>query len=886
MKGVLLASLVGGLVLAAALAPRAGGNAAAPEPGAQKWLLLVGVSQYAEKSGILPRKHPEADARALFKVLVSADHGMVPADNARLLVGKPAEGEKEATKAAFLESLKWLAKSAKAGDTVTVGFFGQGGPLGPSGDGHCYFVSGSTFKGRAKDAVTGEEVEEALKGLKAKNVLALIDVDFTGFEQEKGKPIAAPTLGRSPFKEFVGEDSSEEHLPLPGRLALVASRGAARSLDLDKHGAFASVLLEALEGKADGFDGKDEGKADGLVTADEAARWFAKKLPELTRKHGKTDKEKDADYDILYSKDVSFAVSHNPPENKKRVEALKLLDEAIKDKKLSDKKAQEARVLLDRMPRLKAKQQMRAAYLEFLKDTSKKGELTSKLAEIERGMKMSREDADQFATKVLEAVAVIQEQHIKPQPEPKMVANAVRSLYLAADEKLSPELAGKLEDTAKEGLHDLLSRARQKLGQREDLEGNKDLSYTLQGMLTKVDPHTTYFDPESKKKMDDDIDGRFRGIGVQIRKDLASDQLFVVTPIKGSPAYKKKLYTGDLITRVKRQTDSEGNPLANEKDKDIPTKGMPLNKIVKIIMGLPGTDVTLSIKREGVKDEFDVTITRGTIETESVLGAKRKDDDGWDYVIDQKSRIGYVRLTSFARNSYRDMERVMKQLVEEEKIKGFVLDLRFNPGGLLDAAVKISDLFVDDGIIVTIRHRGLREKETRFKGKHAGSLLNFPMVCLVNGYSASGSEIVSAALQDHERARIVGERSYGKGSVQNLLPFEVSDPKTGKKDVGDIKLTTATFWRPNEKNLNKASTPGKESDEWGVTPDHVVKLTLKERRDLSEHQHKLEVIERPDTRGKAPKSEFKDKQLEFALEYLRGQIKLAAKAPPVRRGEG
>ncbi len=284
---------------------------------------------------------------------------------------------------------------------------------------------------------------------------------------------------------------------------------------------------------------------------------------------------------------------------------------------------------------------------------------------------------------------------------------------------------------------------------------------------------------------------------------------------------------------------------------------------------MPGTKVKLTVQREGEEKPLEFNLTRGFVEVESVLGYKRKSDDNWDYLIDAENKIGYIRLTSFARNSYRDLERVMDALTERG-VKGFILDLRFNPGGLLDSAVKISDLYIDDGVIVSIRERGV--PENAIPGRSRGSLLDFPMVCLVNGYSASGSEIVSAALQDHKRAYVVGERSYGKGSVQHILPFE----------GGELKLTTATFWRPSKKNLNKSSTSGKDEDVWGVTPDKVVKLTAKERVDLDEHLHSTEVIQRKN-KPSATK-EFKDKQLDAALEYLRGQIKMAARSPEKKAG--
>jgi carboxyl-terminal processing protease len=168
-------------------------------------------------------------------------------------------------------------------------------------------------------------------------------------------------------------------------------------------------------------------------------------------------------------------------------------------------------------------------------------------------------------------------------------------------------------------------------------------------------------------------------------------------------------------------------------------------------------------------------------------------------------------------------------------------------------------------VIVSIRPRV--GHETRLTGVHEGSMLDFPMVCMVNGYSASGSEIVSAALQDHNRALIVGERSYGKGSVQNIQEFH----------DGEIKLTTASFWRPSGKNLNKSSTGGKEDEVWGVTPDRVVKLSDKERKALDDALHDAEVIARRDLPPREPKPEFKDKQLDEALSYLRDQIRTAGK---------
>jgi carboxyl-terminal processing protease len=223
----------------------------------------------------------------------------------------------------------------------------------------------------------------------------------------------------------------------------------------------------------------------------------------------------------------------------------------------------------------------------------------------------------------------------------------------------------------------------------------------------------------------------------------------------------------------------------------------------------------------------------------------------------------------FAKNTARDLAQVLEYLKNTVQIKGLILDLRFNPGGLLTSAIDISDMFIDDGLIVTIKPRN--GHETVHTGEHEGSWLDFPMVCLVNGHSASGSEIVSACLQDQRRAIIMGERSYGKGSVQNIQPYE----------EGELKLTTATFWRPSGKNLNRSSTSGKEDAEWGVTPDKgfLIKLSGKERDALEDHLHRLENIPRHDLPVKNDTPEFKDVQLEKALQYLREQIKLASSKP-------
>jgi C-terminal peptidase prc len=855
MTRAMFTRLLGAVLVAGLLAfPLRAEEAKNPQP----YVVLVGISNYADKQ-IKPRPHAEVDAKALYNVLADKKYLGFDAQHGKLLLGDSAKvsGSEPATRENILKELRWIADNAKSNDLVVFGFFGEGGPLGESGAHRCYFASDSTFSGRNKDAVAAAEIGEILKKLKSQHVCVLLDVNFKGFTTTD-KKIVEPSLGNPPYKEFLGDDEGEEHTAKPGRALFLATNGLQTSLDLKDHGVFAEALLKGLEGAAD----KDGYEPDGLVTVDELTEYVSKEMGELTRSHGKTREEKEQFFWALGGQNTHYVLTHNPAVAAKMKERLDKFEQFVKDGKLPEKYAEEGKTFLDRMPRLEAQRGLRKQYQAFVDGKIDLDKFVSERDTILAGMKLNRDDAMEFAQKVMEAVGIITEGYVKKINQNDLVAWAIKGLYRRVDEKVPAKIEGRLKnvgDLKESDLTVLLADARQALGKREDLDKHKDIDFTLQRMLLHLDPYTTYIDPDQKKKLDQEIIGRFPGVGIQIRKDAATDQLLVVTPIKGSPAYKAGIQAGDLITTVTRPVDSEGKAL--EPPEVIATKGLPLNKAVSKILGQPGTPVKLTVKREGEDKPLDFDLTRGYVEVESVLGYKRTDKDDWDYMIDPENKIGYIRLTSFARNSFRDIEKVMDNLTKRG-IKGFILDLRFNPGGLLDSAVKISDLYIDDGVIVSVRPRAGREHA--FSGRSHGSLLDFPMVCLVNGYSASGSEIVSAALQDHKRAYVIGERSYGKGSVQNIQPFE----------GGELKLTTATFWRPSKKNLNKSSTTGKDEDEWGVIPDKVIKLTAKERGDLDEHLHEAEVI-RPKGKPAPAKPEYKDKQLDTALDYLRGQIKMA-----------
>jgi carboxyl-terminal processing protease len=866
MTQVMLTRMLGAVLAAGLLAlPLRAEQPKPPKP--QPYVVLVGISNYADKQ-IKPRPHAEDDAKAVFDLLADKKYLGVDAEHRRLLLGDSAKtpGSEAATRANILKALRWIADNAKSNDLVVFGFFGEGGPLGDTGAHRCYFAADSTFQGRDKNAVAASEVGEALKKLKSQRFCVLLDVNFKGFTSDD-KKVAEPTLGSNPYKEFLGDDGTEEEASKPGRVLFLATNGLSRSLDLKDHGVFTETVLKGLHGAAD----KDGYEPDGLVTVDELTEYVEKEVRELVRANGKTKEEKEQYSIVLGGRGSHFVLTDNPTVSAKVKERLDKFAQLLKDDKVPADYAEEGKTLLAQMPRLEAQRNLRKQYQALIDGKIKLDQFKAKRKSILAGTKLERAEAVDFAEKVMEAVQIIAKGYVKKVNTNDLVAWAIKGMYRQVDEKLPEKIETRLKNIAdlkRSELTTLLADARQALGKREDLDEHKDINITLQRMLSKhLDPYTTYIDPEQKKRMDQDIGGRFPGVGIQIRKDSVSDQLLVVTPIKDSPAYKAGIQAGDLITTVTREVDSQGKKL--DPPEVIPTKGLALSKAVNKITGMPGTQVKLTVEREGEDKPLEFNLTRGYVEVESVLGFKRKSSDDWDYMIDPESKIGYIRLTQFARNSYRDLDRVMSKLTERG-VKGFILDLRFNPGGLLDSAVKISDLYIDDGVIVSIRERGQPENE--ITGRSRGSLLDFPMVCLVNGYSASGSEIVSAALQDHKRAYIVGERSYGKGSVQHILPFE----------GGELKLTTATFWRPSKQNLNKSSTSGKDEDVWGVTPDKIIKLTAKERVDLDEHLHATEVIQRKTKPAKV--KNFTDKQLDTALEYLRDQIKTASRASEKKAG--
>ena len=313
----------------------------------------------------------------------------------------------------------------------------------------------------------------------------------------------------------------------------------------------------------------------------------------------------------------------------------------------------------------------------------------------------------------------------------------------------------------------------------EEIPPKKLIYGAVQGMLKSLDPHSSFMKPEDYKELQIETKGSFTGIGIEI--SLKDGILTVVSPIEGTPAYKAGLKANDKILKIEGKT----------------TKNMTLIESVKLLRGAKGTDVTISIYRAGWRRLKDITLTRDIIPIQSVRS--RILEDGY----------GYIRVSNFQNKTTFELEKALRELEKGKGLKGLVLDLRSNPGGLLDQAVKVADVFLEKGLVVYTDGR-IEEQKMRFEAHPNKHHHKYPIAVLVNEGSASASEIVAGALQDHKRAIILGVQTFGKGSVQTIIPLE---------DGSAVRLTTARYYTPNGRSIQAK----------GIEPDIEVPYTLLEK---------------------------------------------------------
>jgi carboxyl-terminal processing protease len=332
----------------------------------------------------------------------------------------------------------------------------------------------------------------------------------------------------------------------------------------------------------------------------------------------------------------------------------------------------------------------------------------------------------------------------------------------------------------------------------EPVDDAKLFQGAMEGMVSELpDGNSMYISPKDQQKFETLINRRFEGVGMEILLDPKTKQLTVETPLVGSPAFEAGVRAGDRILKID----------------DRSTQGMSLTDAIDVLRGQPGTTVTLVVLHEGDKEPARLKIVRGTIVEDSVRGDTRNADGSWNFSLPGHDRIGYVRILGFADDTTEELRQSLDWLAAH-RMRGLVLDLRDNHGGLLESAIGVCDLFIASGVIVST-HSRQDVKVTRASGR--GPFTGFPMAVLVNHDSASASEIVAACLQDHHRAVIVGERSYGKGTVQEVC--DLGDHR------GELKLTVESYWRPSGKNIHRGHDAGPK-ETWGVQPDKGYKVVV------------------------------------------------------------
>ena len=326
---------------------------------------------------------------------------------------------------------------------------------------------------------------------------------------------------------------------------------------------------------------------------------------------------------------------------------------------------------------------------------------------------------------------------------------------------------------------------------------NKEDAYDgIRKMLEQLgDPYTRFLNPEEFKNMKIDTSGELTGVGIQIAKDEETDRLIVVSPIEDTPAFEAGILAKDIITKI------DGTD----------TKGMDVNEAVKLIRGKPGTQVTLTIKREA--GERDYKITRAKIQIHPVRASTEDTSIG---------KVGYIRLSQFSGRASKEMREAIRDL-EKEKVVGYILDLRSNPGGLLYSSIDIARMWLQEGTIVsTVDREG--EKERKWANNNA--LTDKPLAILIDGGSASASEILSGALQDNDRAVLVGTQTFGKGLVQSVRPLG---------DGSGLAVTIAKYLTPSGRDINKE----------GIPPDIVVELEESQRKKLQSDRTLIGTLEDP-----------------------------------------
>jgi carboxyl-terminal processing protease len=408
---------------------------------------------------------------------------------------------------------------------------------------------------------------------------------------------------------------------------------------------------------------------------------------------------------------------------------------------------------------------------------------------------------------------------------------AKRDAFIAALDKRMKEAQGYGPNSSSNVVDALLAKVLNDNDVTVGIQREVIISEFADGAFAELDPFSSMIWPADLEEFNKTTQGEFSGVGIQIQSD-EDGSLKVVSPLEDSPAYKAGIKAGDVITKIEGKN----------------AKGITLNQAVKTITGPSGTHVKLTVRSpDNTTKEYD--LVRQTIRVASIKGWLHKPGGGWDYFVDQQNKIAYLRLTNFTKTTKDELDKAADEL-RQHGAKAMILDLRYNPGGLLSAATDVSDKFLHDGTIVSTRaDRDTPNSPTIATAQPDADEVNMPMVVLVNQYSASASEIVSGALKDWNRAKVVGERTFGKGSVQMLFPLS--------SRAAYLKLTTSHYYLPSGKCIHREEN----SQEWGVDPNLTIDMTPEQMRAAIDARQELDVLRDADnaTPAQGEQEKLKDK---------------------------
>ncbi len=371
-----------------------------------------------------------------------------------------------------------------------------------------------------------------------------------------------------------------------------------------------------------------------------------------------------------------------------------------------------------------------------------------------------------------------------------------------------------------------------------EIDRRELVNAAIRGMASHLDQYSTYVPPQDLTKFEQYLEQEFVGIGIHVQ--VVNGRLEIISPLPGSPAFLAGLKTGDVVMEIDGKT----------------TAGLAPVEVGKLLVGPSGRAVVLGIRRQNTETTEQVSVVRETIQLPTVIALNRNEDQKWNFMLDDAKKVGYVRITHFSRNTAAELHAALDSLIEHG-MESLVLDVRSNPGGLMESSVEIADMFLDSGTIVSMKGRTIKERI--WKAKPGDTVTDVPIVVLVNRQSASASEVLSACLQDNHRATVVGERSWGKGSVQNVIPLE-----SGRSV---LKLTTASYFRPSGVNIHRFPDSKKE-DDWGVKPSegHLVELSKDQWQEWIKAREATEVIH--GTKPDPTAVPFEDLQLNHAVTFL------------------